>query len=351
MPNLVREVYLYPNLLFLKNKLHTKKPLVILIGTPIHRNLGDHLIAEVEFNLLKKIYINSEIVEIPTEIYLLFKNLFVQYIRDDALIFISGGGWMGDVWAQDDRRMQDIISTFSNHKVFVLPQTLYFDNEESDDSQKLISDARRIYAKCTQLTMLFRDKSSFEIANRLYKDVIKQIILFPDMALFKEYSADSDHGSGILLCLRDDRERVRNREVEEAINEYVARNNFSVGYTSTITKHAIPIWLRKILIKRKIHEFEKYELVITDRLHGMIYAYLAGTRCVAIDNKTHKVSGVFNQWIAPYELISVLSEKSNANELITAIKKMNALKANNKKIDMSEKKEELKKILEGKYES
>lgn len=351
MPNLVREVYLYPDLFFLKNKLRTKKPLVILIGTPIHRNLGDHLIAEVEFNLLKEIYKDSKIVEVPTEIYLLFKSRFVQCIRDDALIFVSGGGWMGDVWAEDDRRMQDIINTFSNHKVFVLPQTLYFDNEESDDSQKLIADARRVYAKCKQLAILFRDKSSFDIANRLYKDVIKQIILFPDMALFKEYSTDSDHGSGILVCLRTDRERIRNREVEEVISEYATSNNLSVSYTSTITKHAIPIWLRKTLIKRKIHEFEKYELVITDRLHGMIYAYLAGTRCVAIDNKTHKVSGVFNQWIAPYELISVLSEKSNANELITAIDKMNALKTNGKKIDMSTKKDELKRILEGKNES
>lgn len=351
MPNLIREVYLYPNLLFLKNKLHTKKPLVILIGTPIHRNLGDHLIAEVEFNLLKKIYINSEIVEIPTEIYLFYKNQFVQCIRNDALIFISGGGWMGDVWAQDDRRMQDIINTFSNHKVFVLSQTLYFDNEESDDSQKLIASARRIYAKCTQLTMLFRDKSSFDIANRLYKDVVKQIILFPDMALFKEYLADSDQGSGILLCLRADREQVRDKDVEEAINEYVTRNSLSVGYTSTITKHAIPIWLRKILINRKIHEFEKYELVITDRLHGMIYAYLAGTRCIAIDNKTHKVSGVFNQWIAPFEAINVLSEKSSVSELISVIEKMNYLKIKSKKIDMLEKKNELKKILEGKYES
>lgn len=334
----------------MKKKLQTKK-LIILIGTPIHRNLGDHLIAEVELNLLKNIYTNSKIVEIPTEIYFLFKNFFVQYIRDDALIFISGGGWMGDVWVQDDRRMQDIINTFSNHKVFILSQTLYFDNEKSDDSQKLIADARRIYANCTQLTMLFRDKSSFDIANRLYKDVVKRIILFPDMALFKEHSAALDHGSGILLCLRDDREQVRNREVEEAINEYIARNNFSVGYTSTITRHAIPVWLRKKMIKRKIYEFGKYELVITDRLHGMIYAYLAGTKCIAIDNKTHKVSGVFNQWIAPYEFISVFSEKSNANEIISAIKRMNGLKVNNKKIDMSEKKDELKKILEDEYES
>ena len=46
----------------------------------------------------------------------------------------------------------------------------------------------------------------------------------------------------------------------------------------------------------KIREFSAGRLLITDRLHGMIIAALAGIPCLAFDNATHKVRGVF-EWL------------------------------------------------------
>ena len=45
----------------------SKQSFDLLLGTPIHRNLGDHLITMAERELLEKLQYTRTIVEIPTE--------------------------------------------------------------------------------------------------------------------------------------------------------------------------------------------------------------------------------------------------------------------------------------------
>ena len=45
---------------------------------------------------------------------------------------------------------------------------------------------------------------------------------------------------------------------------------------------------REQLLKQKIEEFQSAELVITDRLHGMIFSVITGTPCIAFDNLMRK---------------------------------------------------------------
>ena len=40
-----------------------------------------------------------------------------------------------------------------------------------------------------------------------------------------------------------------------------------------------------------------YKLVVTDRLHGMIFSTICGTPCIAFSNTTGKVKGVFD-WLS-----------------------------------------------------
>lgn len=47
-------------------------------------------------------------------------------------------------------------------------------------------------------------------------------------------------------------------------------------------------------------------MVITDRLHGMIFAAITGTPCIAFDNISKKVSGVY-KWIESLEYIKVVN--------------------------------------------
>ena len=51
----------------------------------------------------------------------------------------------------------------------------------------------------------------------------------------------------------------------------------------------------------KLRSFAAARLVVTDRLHGMIFSAITGTPCVVLSNYNHKVRGTY-EWISylPY---------------------------------------------------
>lgn len=311
MSNILREIYLFPQLIIYKlfAKKFYKKRKIILIGTPIHKNLGDHLIAHHERAFIKDFYKNEELLEIPTEIFMLYKSLIKSIVNPKDSIFITGGGWMGDVWIDDDLCMQEIIDTFKNNKVTILPQTLYFNNLNSHESNELLESAKRTYKKSMNLSLLLRDEKSIENAKSYYGNSINKIGLFPDMALYKDLENSAKCKSGFLFCLREDIEKESSGIIENEIYRFAKENKIEVSKTSTISKHSVPIWLRKIKIQSKSNEFSKANVIITDRLHGMIFALLSGTKCVAIDNKTHKVFGVYKKWLSDNKNVFYVDKK------------------------------------------
>ena len=67
-------------------------------------------------------------------------------------------------------------------------------------------------------------------------------------------------------------------------------------------------------IKRKIKEISGAELVITDALHCVIICAITGTRCLAIDNVSHKISNTY-KWIEDLKYIRCLSKPKDLLEL------------------------------------
>lgn len=56
----------------------------------------------------------------------------------------------------------------------------------------------------------------------------------------------------------------------------------------------------------KIREFSNYELLITDRLHGVIFSMLAGIPCIALENSNYKIKGLIETWLSQYPNIKLL---------------------------------------------
>ena len=52
---------------------------------------------------------------------------------------------------------------------------------------------------------------------------------------------------------------------------------------------------------------------LTNRLHCMIFAYLSKTPCLAFDNKSKKVSGVY-EWIKDCEFIQLYDRNKNISK-------------------------------------
>ena len=58
-------------------------------------------------------------------------------------------------------------------------------------------------------------------------------------------------------------------------------------------------------MKKKLAAFSEVKLVITDRLHGMLFSAITHTPCIAIDNLSRKVSGVY-EWIKALPYVKII---------------------------------------------
>ena len=79
-------------------------------------------------------------------------------------------------------------------------------------------------------------------------------------------------------CLRSDKESVMNHQNVDEIESFLKDRISEIRYTDTQMDNYCKE-NRELLLKQKIKEFQSAELVITDRLHGMIFAAITGTPC------------------------------------------------------------------------
>lgn len=279
---------------YLKRILEDQGEFDVLIGTPLHANLGDHLISAAEYSFLKSISYPRNVYDIPTEVYLIWGERLKKVINNDTTIFINGGGWMGNLWTVEERNIQKIVHDFKENKIIIFPQTIFYD-EAIADFHALKDSGIRIYNACKNMTICLRDKASYEFARVHYKNT--RLVYCPDIALSYQYNSSHNAESRVAFCLRDDRENITDKNQIQALELYFKENKWTCDYISTIAKKPVPLYQRNIMIQKKLHQFASYRFIVTDRLHGMIYSYITGTPCIVFDNKTRKVSGTYQAWL------------------------------------------------------
>lgn len=271
--------------------IRNKNKKIILTGTPIHGNLGDHAIALAEHQLIQKTLPQYSIIEISIPLMLRHASKFKEIIGD-SLIIISGGGFIGSLWMDEERMIREVLRTYPNNKVIIFPQTVFYEN--SKQGKKVKNKSISIYRKHRRLSLCLREKISFQQAKQLVKK--KDIHFIPDMGFFLDYDIDTQQRKDVLLCFRRDKESIFNPQTRNIILD-VINENFDIQdikYTDTVISRNVLPRERVIMLNRKLMEFMQAKIVITDRLHGMIFAAITSTPCIAINNKSKKIEGVYN---------------------------------------------------------
>ncbi len=274
-----------------KTLVHSDEKKIIYIGSPLHGNIGDHAISIAIVDILKSFQL--PIIEIPGERYMLAKKLVLNYVHLSDIIVITGGGLIGNLWMNEEEMIKDVINNFNDNKIIIMPQTYYFDDNE--EGNKELKSLKETIDKHKNIYLCSREEKSYKICKKNFKKV-KGNYLLPDVVLtlkrHKKYIRD-----GILVILRADKEKHINGE---KINELL--DNKNVRMTTTVLNKGISLKKRDRIFNNKLEEFMKAELVITDRLHGMIFAAITSTPCIALDNKSKKVSGVY-KWLEKLDYI------------------------------------------------
>ena len=261
-----------------------------LVGTPHHTNIGDRAIAMAEINFLKKNGFEP-IVEVPYG----YKEL-EQVIKSEDVVVLHGGGNFGDIWLNEEEYRRYVIDLFPNNQTILMPQTIYFDDPRQ------LNTSIKAYAEVKNLTLLAREKESEKIMSDNFKNTVE---ITPDIVMslatsdvISRFSAIASRRKYALVLVRNDKEKTASPEVVEraiqALKQEKNINNFLWSDMHTQGDHKKMSHTE--ITKRKMREFRKAKIVITDRLHGMIFALLTGTPCIVFGSKTYKTSGVF-EWI------------------------------------------------------
>ena len=85
---------------------------------------------------------------------------------------------------------------------------------------------------------------------------------------------------------------------------------------------------RKDVIRKKIQEFSNAKLVITDRLHGMIYSAISSTPCIVLGNNHHKIKDSY-EWISYLPYIKYANNIDEAVKLISELLELKDCKYDN----------------------
>ena len=213
------------------------------------------------------------------------------------VIVIDGGGNMGSLWPEEEHKMQDIALRFAQNPMFIFPQTASY----SDDSagRKELVRSRKAYSANKNLLVFARDRGTLDILKIEMPEV--RCMYTPDMVMFIEGAQTEQKREGVAFCLREDTERVLTEEQRSGLKKKFASMGVSAREISTIVRGAVWKFQRKKVLQKKWNEFSSVQLVVTDRLHGMVFSAITGTPCIALDNISHKVYGAY-QWLSylPY---------------------------------------------------
>lgn len=268
---------------------------VFLLLTPEHGNLGDHAIAQAETNILKELGINY--IEITGRKLGEMKWADHLSVMNGFPILINGGGNLGTLWMDVENLQREIMQKNPKSNILVLPNTVFY--EENEWGQEELHKSIQIYNGHKHLTIYAREQASYAFMKPIYRDVR----LVPDMVLSLKKDAGETARKGCLLCLRGDCEKTRTQQQDDMIRDQAkALFGDAVSYTDMIAKGTILPCDREAALEKKYQEFRNAELVITDRLHAMIFCAITGTSCIVINSKSPKVRGCY-EWIKHLDYI------------------------------------------------
>lgn len=256
-------------------------------------NLGDVAITYAQKQILKKWYPDYEIAEVPAGKTLSYIHDIKKNIKPDDIITVVGGGNMGDMYGDIELLRLMIVDSFRSNKVILFPQTM--DYSHSNNASWLLKRSCRIYSNHPDLLMMAREKISYIKMKRWYPTV--NVILKPDVVMTLDERQDVRREDILTLCLRKDKEKKDNTYTLDQILTQLDELNLNVEeYDTHIGGNRYSEEEKYGQLEKIWAQFRKSKLVITDRLHGMVFAYITGTPALILPNSNFKVKGC-HEWI------------------------------------------------------
>jgi exopolysaccharide biosynthesis predicted pyruvyltransferase EpsI len=244
------------------------------------------------------------------------------------VILISGGGSLGDQYPPQGTR-EKVLTDFPDVPTIQLPQSMWFDDPANLDR------FAGVVARHRNVTFLWRDQRSLDRSTTAFG---AKSFLCPDLVFgLGKLSRPCEPTQDVLWLKRDDGEsaggaRTPHRGIEpvdwfdwspeEALGDAEGiRLGYRLGELMERTLADSSAWggLASAIppvIRRRLHfgmrVLSRGRVVVSDRLHAVLLAYLMGIPAIAVDTRTGKLSSFIDTWLRGEPGIAIASTHEQA---------------------------------------
>lgn len=268
-------------------------------------NLGDVAITYAQTKFLSEKFPDCELVDFPIDQTISHLRSLKKVCTSEDIITLTGGGYMGDLYFRSELLRQLILKEFRKNRIISFPQTADF--SDSEFGKQLLEQAKRVYSRCSRLELWAREKPSFQLMQTCFPR--NHVRLMPDIVMTLDEFKPNTARSGVTFCLRNDLEKNANTDmmVNEIKDILALKDERMTYYDTHLGAVFLDITARERELRKIWEQFRKSRLVITDRLHGMIFAYITGTPALVLQNSNFKIAACY-QWISQCGYIHLVKE-------------------------------------------
>jgi pyruvyl transferase EpsI len=281
-------------------QLKGKKKAIVALSAD-YANLGDVAIAVAQARFLAVHLPEYEVVYFPcASTYLQMKSL-EHVCGPGDLITIAGGGNMGDLYSSLEDARRFIVERFPDNRIVSFPQTADF--SDTREGLRELKRSCKVYGSHRDLHLFAREPTSMERMRQYFPNT--PVHLVPDIALHLNESKPRRQRQGVLLCLRADAESASPPRLRTDMASGLVSRGFGVRVVDTHAGDSdrLPIPERERQLQALLDAFRTAQVVVTDRLHGMVFSAITGTPCVALKSRNHKIKSTYDSWLRAQEYV------------------------------------------------
>lgn len=275
---------------------------IYYMSTPSHGNMGDQAIAQASLQFFKDKFPEYKIVEVYREDVNKYAKAIKKTLSKDDLIFIHGGGNMGNLYVWEEETRRQIIQLFNNNPIISMTQTMTFTDDL--DGKRELETTTKVYNNHHNLRLIAREQLSYKKMKESFPNA--NVLINPDIVLylFNQFEFEKDKRIRIMSCLRSDKESVLGDQKENLVN-YLKNTYEDYFEYDTVISETVEREQRWSKLNLMFNEFKKSKVVITDRLHGMVFCAITKTPCIVTKSLDHKVVGTY-EWLKDLNYIRLV---------------------------------------------
>ncbi|MBY6060312.1 polysaccharide pyruvyl transferase family protein [Microbacterium esteraromaticum] len=274
-------------------KRRDERPTAFVLLAPDYGNIGDLAIGVAQHAFLERLLPGYNVVSIPlAETYAHLRSLR-RNSKPGDLIFLVGGGNTGDLYPRAHFGRNFIVQYLHGLPIISFPQSVIY---SSPEGRRVFGEReRRAFRRHPRLRLFAREQASLNIFREIHGESVGYA---PDIVLSFHVEQKGFARDLALMVLRNDSERLLTDTDDATIRDVVA----SMGLPTVSQDHEVDSRVLQSASPREVVDdmldrYRRAKIVITDRLHGMIFAAITGTPCVVLPNTNQKIIGTYEAWL------------------------------------------------------